>query len=154
MLEPSGSHAPIELPPVELEGVVFEGYHGDLRDLSVTAASASVDMAAHVAKLQAVSIGFSTEDASKVEVAAPEGQFRLDGDDFALSGGVTGTTAEGERFATDAARYVSKTRTIESDSPVELRRTNLVLTASGMVLEVPTHKLRLNGNVRARVQSK
>lgn len=154
MLDNGGTHGPIELPPIEMERVVFEGYHGDLRDLSVTAASATVDMTGHVASLRQVSIGFSTEDASKVEIAAPVGEFHLDRDDFTLSDGVHGQTAEGERFTTDAVHYVAKRRVIASDSPVELRRSNLVLSASGMELEVATHKLRLTGNVRARVQPK
>ena len=153
LLESAGTHgAPIELPPIEMEGVIFEGYHGDLRDLSVTADSATVDMTAHVANLREVSMGFSGEDAGKVEISAPVGVFHLDGEDFTLSNGVRGKTGDGERFSTAAAHYVAARRVIESDSPVELRRANLVLTASGMELEVATHKLRLTGNVRARVQ--
>ena len=147
-----GARGPVEIPPMEMTGVVFEGYHGDLRDLSVNADEATVDMAAHVANLRKVTIGFSAEDASNVEISAPVGQFHLDADDFTLSDGVHGKTGEGEAFTTDAVRYVSKRRVIVSDSRVELRRTNLVLTATGMELEVPTHKLRLTGNVRARVQ--
>jgi len=136
LLESAGIRGgPIELPPIEMEGVIFEGYHGDLRDLSVTADSATVDMTAHVANLRQVSMGFSGEDAGKVEISAPVGVFHLDGEDFTLSNGVRGKSGDGE-----------------SDSPVELRRANLVLTASGMELEVATHKLRLTGNVRARVQ--
>jgi LPS export ABC transporter protein LptC len=155
LLENGGTHtAPVELPPIEMEGVIFEGYHGDLRDLSVTADSATVDLTAHVANLRQVSMGFSDEDASKVDISAPVGVFHLDADDFSLSNGVRGSTGEGERFTTAAAHYVASRRVIASDSPVELHRSNLVLTASGMELEVATHKLRLTGNVRARVQPK
>ena len=154
LLENGGTHPAIELPPIELQGVVFEGYHGDLQDLLVTADSATVDMTQHVANLREVSIGFSAEDASKVSIAAPVGQFHLDKDDFTLSDGVHGTTAEGQSFTTDAVRYLSSRRVIVSDSAVELRRLNLLVTASGMELEVPTHKLHLTGNVRARVQTK
>ncbi len=154
VLENAGPHGPIELPPIQLEHVVFEGYHGDLRDLQVTAVSATVDLGGKVAQLRDVSIGLEGEETGDVTISAPTGEFHLDADDFKLSDGVTGKTAEGERFATKAVRYLSKRRVIESDSPVELRRTNLVLSASGMELEVPTHKLRLTGNVQARVQPK
>jgi len=154
LLENGSSRGPIEIPPIEMERVIFEGYHGDLRDLLVTAASATVDMTEHVANLRDVAIGFSTEDASKVEISAPVGVFHLDGDDFTLSDGVTGHTAEGERFTTEAVNYISKRQVLASHSPVELRRSSLHLTASGMELEVHTHKLRLTGNVRARVQPK
>lgn len=153
-LENGGSHGPVELPPIALSKVLFEGYHGDLRDLSVTAASATVDLTARIANLRDVSIGLTGEDKSDVHIAAPSGEFHLDRDDFTLSEGVTGNTAEGERFATQTVHYISKRRVIVSDSAVELRRTNLVLSASGMELEVPTHRLRLTGNVKARVQPK
>jgi LPS export ABC transporter protein LptC len=154
VLEGRGPREPIELPPIEMERVLFEGYHGDLPDLSVTAVSATVDMSAHVANLRDVSIGFAAEDAGKVGISAPAGQFHLDADDFTLTGGVHGQTAEGQRFTTDAVRYVADRRVIESEGPVELRRASVVLTATGMELEVPTHKLRLMGNVKARVQPK
>ena len=151
-LESGGSRAEVPVPPIEMDGVIYEGYHGDLQDLLVTAAGATVDMVTHVANLRDVSIHFATEDASKVEIAAPHGQFHLDKDDFTLTDGVTGTTEEGQRFKTQAVHYVGSRRVIASDSPVELRRDNLVLTATGMELEVATHTLHLVGNVRARVQ--
>ncbi len=154
VLEGSGPRAPIQMPPIEMERVVFEGYHGDLRDLSVTAASATVDMTSKLANLRDVSIGFAAEDAGKVQISAPVGQFHLEADDFKLTNGVHGETAEGQHFTTEAASYVSSRRVIVSDTPVELRRQSVVLTASRMELEIPTHTLRLFGNVKARVQPK
>jgi len=155
VLDTGGTHAgPVQLPPIEMQGVIFEGYHGDLRDLSVTADSATVDMTAHVANLTQVTMGFTGDEAGKVEISAPAGLFHLDADDFTLSNGVHGKTEEGERFTTATAQYVAARRVIQSSTPVELHRSNLVLTASGMEMEVATHKLRLTGNVRARVQSK
>ncbi|HTO07268.1 MAG TPA: LPS export ABC transporter periplasmic protein LptC [Myxococcota bacterium] len=153
-LDNGGPRAAPEMPPIEMDRVIYEGYHGDLQDLLVTAAGATVDMATKVAHLRDVSIHFATEDASKVEIAAPHGQFHLDKDDFVLTDGVTGTTEEGQKFKTRAVHYVGARRVIASDSPVELRRDNLVLTATGMELEVATHKLHLTGNVKARVTPK
>jgi LPS export ABC transporter protein LptC len=89
-----------------------------------------------------------------VQIGSPKGQFHLDGDDFTLTEGVTGTTEEGQRFTTEAVRYLGKQRVLVSETPVEMRRATLVLTATGMELEVPTHKLHLTGNVRARVMPK
>jgi LPS export ABC transporter protein LptC len=144
--------APPELPPVQLEKVVFEGFHGDLRDLSVTAESASVDMIDHRAELHSVAIGVSGDEAGKLEIAAPVGVFRLDRDDFALTGGVQGTTPDGARFKTDSVQYVAKKRALESSSSVELRRANIVLHASGMEIALDTHRLRLTGSVQANVK--
>jgi hypothetical protein len=76
--------APPALPPVQLDIVVFEGFHGDLRDLSVTAASASVDMLGKRAELRSVSIGVTSEERGKLSISAPHGEFRLDKDDFAV----------------------------------------------------------------------
>lgn len=151
-LESAGPRPATVVPPIQMERVIYEGYHGDLQDLLVTAAAATVDMVTKVANLEDVSIHFATDEASKVEIAAPRGQFHLDRDDFTLTDGVTGTTEEGQRFKTQAVRYIGTRRVIASDTPVELRRDNLVLTATGMELEVATHKLHLVGNVKARVQ--
>ena len=154
MLDNAGSHPTVEVPPIEMEHVIFEGYHGDLKDLAVTAKAATVDMATHVANLRDVVIHFAAEDQSKVEIAAPAGQFHLDGDDFTLTDGVTGETEEGQKFKTEAVHYIAKRRVIASNTPVELLRDKLRLTATGMELEVASHKLRLTGNVQARLQPK
>ena len=148
----SGPRGPVQIPPIALEGVVFEGYHGDLRDLSVTAASAVVDTATKLARLSDVAIGFAGEDTGRIQISAPIGDFQLDGDDFTLSGGVSGSTGEGEAFTTDEVHYVAKRRVLESADPVEIARSNVVLNATGMELELAHQKLRLLGNVRARVK--
>src|SRR5262245_14459175 len=148
----SGSRAEVKIPPIALESVVFEGYHGDLQDLSVTAASAVVDTATQIAHLTDVAIGFEGEQNDKVQIHAPTGEFRLDGDDFALSGGVSGSTGEGESFTTKAVRYVAKKRLLQSDDPVEIVRSKVVLSSAGMELELAHQKLRLLGSVRARVK--
>jgi LPS export ABC transporter protein LptC len=153
-LDAGGSRPAVQPPPIQMEHVIYEGYHGDLQDLLVTAAGATVDMVTKVANLRDVSIHFATEDASKVEISAPHGQFHLDRDDFTLTDGVTGTTEEGQRFKTQAVRYIGERRVIASSTPVELRRDKLLLTATGMELEVGTHKLHLTGNVKATVQPK
>lgn len=151
-LENGDARPQIEMPPVEMTGVLFEGYHGDLRDLSVKATSATVDMKTKLAHLHDVQIGFADDPNSKMDISAPVGDFHLDGDDFALSGGVSGTTAADEHFKSQAITYVSKTRTIVSDVPVELHRSSVVMTANRMEFEVPTHKLHLWGNVHAKVK--
>jgi LPS export ABC transporter protein LptC len=150
-LDVSG-RAPVQIPPIALEQVVFEGYHGDLRDLSVTAASAVVDTATQIAHLSDVAIGFAGDESGRVEISAPVGEFRLDGDDFALSGGVSGSTGEGERFTTDAVQYVAKRRLLHSDAPVVIARSNVEISGTGMELELAHQKLRLLGSVRARVK--
>lgn len=150
-LDASG-RGPVQIPPISLERVVFEGYHGDLKDLSVTAASAVVDTTTRLAHLSDVAIGFAGDDSGRVEIQAPAGEFKLDGDDFTLSGGVSGSTGEGEKFTTAAVRYVAKQRLLHSDDPVDIVRQNVRLNASGMELELAHQKLRLLGNVRARVK--
>ena len=152
-LETNG-HGPVEIPPIALQQVIFEGYHGDLRDLSVTAASAVVDTTTHIAHLTDVAIGFAGEgdESGRTEISAPTGDFHLDGDDFTLSGGVSGQTGEGERFTTNSVRYVAKGRLLHSDDPVVISRENVEITGKGMDLELAHQKLRLLSSVRARVQ--
>lgn len=145
------ANEPLRMPPAELHGVTFEGYRGELRDLSVTAKEAKVDMVGRVAELADVKLSFSEGTRGKIEVAAPVGAFKLDQDDFELSGGVVGSAQEGERFATQSVRYVAAKRELVSTSPVELRRSNLVLRANGMTLGLDQRRLRLVGAVKATV---
>lgn len=152
-LEGNGNgHVQVQIPPIALETAVFEGYHGDLRDLSITSATAIVDTTTKLAHLSDVAIGFSGDDQQRLQIQAPTGVFQLDGDDFTLSGGVKGLTGEGEAFTTNEVHYIGKRRVLHSDVPVEIARSNVVLTGSGMELELAHQKLRLLGNVRARVK--
>ena len=133
---------------------MFEGYHGDLRDLSVTAASAVVDTVdpdraprRRRDRLRGRGRGAGPDR------KRPTGEFHLDGDDFTLSGGVKGSTGEGERFTTDEVRYVAKRRVLHQRRPggdCALERRSCA--ADGMELELAHQKLRLLGSVRARVK--
>jgi lipopolysaccharide export system protein LptC len=161
LADSGGAHETVEMPPIELEGVIFEGYHGDLQDLNVLASGATVDMKTHLADLRDVTIHFTAQDnsgpkptTSKVQIGSPKGQFRLDADDFTLTDGVTGITEEGQRFTTEAVNYVGKTKMLISTVPVEMRRDTLVVTGNGMELAVATHTLHLTGHVRAQALPK
>ncbi len=139
------------LPPAELQGVIFEGYRGEQRELKVTADAATIDMIGRIADLAGVTLRFSEDSRGQIEVAAPTGELELDRDDFVLSGGVVGSAQAGERFTTDSVTYVAKTRELVSKSPVRLERTNLELRADGMTLGLEERRLRLVGKVEARV---
>ncbi|MEX2208068.1 MAG: LPS export ABC transporter periplasmic protein LptC [Myxococcota bacterium] len=139
------------LPPAELQGVIFEGYRGEQRELKVTADRATIDLVARVADLTDVTLRFSEDSRGQIEVAAPSGELKLDEDDFVLSGGVVGSAQKGERFTTESVRYVAKSRQLISTSPVELHRENLDLRADGMTLGLDERRLRLVGKVEARV---
>ena len=141
----------MNVPPAELQGVAFEGYRGELRDLSVTSRTATVDMAGKVALLEDVTLSFTEESRGKLEVSAPHGEFKLDKDDFVLTGGVTGSAQAGERFSTASVHYVAANRQLVSTVPVELRRDDLVLRADGMQLGLEQRHLKLIGQVEARV---
>jgi len=146
------ARGPVKIPPITLEKILFEGYHGDLQDLTVTAATATVDTNTQTAQLSDVAIGFAGDESGRIQIAAPTGVFQLDGDDFTLSGGVSGSTAEGEQFTTASVKYIAKRRVLHSDDPVKIVRSNVDLSGKGMELELAHQKLRLLGNVRAKVK--
>jgi LPS export ABC transporter protein LptC len=141
-----------ELPPAELEGVLFEGYRGELRDLFVTSERASVDMVGRVAQLSGVRLALAEPTRGPIEVSAPTGEFQLDDDDFVLSGGVEGTAAKGERFTTDELAYVAAKRQLVSRDAVTLRRDGFELRADGLEIDLATRRLRLVGKVQAKVK--
>lgn len=139
------------LPPIELGGVTFEGYRGEQRELSVTAERATIDLVTRVADLERVTFSFSEDSRGQIEVAAPNGELKLDADDFVLSGGVVGSAQRGERFSTESVQYIASSRELVSSTPVELRRADLLLLAGGMRLGLDARRLRLIGGVNARV---
>lgn len=140
-----------ELPPAELEGVIFEGYRGEQRELSVTAERATIDLIGRVAALEFVKFSFSEDSRGQIDIAAPTGELELDKDDMVLSGGVVGSASHGERFSTDTVRYSAAKRELASTTPVELRRADLLMRADGMTLGLDARRLRLIGRVRAQV---
>jgi LPS export ABC transporter protein LptC len=144
-------HEPKDLPPALLQGVIFEGYRGEQREVKVTAERATIDLIARIANLDDVTLRFTEDSRGQIEVAAPSGQLKLDEDDFVLSGGVSGSAQKGELFTTESVRYVAKSRQMVSTTPVELHRENLDLRADGMTLGLDERHLRLVGNVEARV---
>jgi hypothetical protein len=119
-----------ELPPAELDGVLFEGYRGELRDLFVTSEHATVDMVGRVARLSGVRLTLAEPTRGPIEVAAPTGQFQLDDDDFLLSGGVQGTAAKGERPLPRLAAVVAAKRSSSAASG-DARRDTFQLRADG-----------------------
>jgi LPS export ABC transporter protein LptC len=143
---------PASLPPARLEGVLFEGYRGELRDLFVTSERATVDMIGRVAELEGVKLALAEPTRGPIEVSAPSGEFKLDEDDFLLFGGVEGTAAKGERFTTERLQYVAAERELVSTTPVTLRRDSFVLRADGLALDLVTRRVRLTGKVEARVK--
>ncbi|MCP4002663.1 MAG: LPS export ABC transporter periplasmic protein LptC [bacterium] len=141
----------LSLPPAQLTGVVFEGYAAGARDLLISAATAEVDSSGGVARLEKVMILFAQEERGRTRITAPHAEFRLDSDDFLLTGGVEGTTQDGDRFVTDEVRYEHERRKLYSSSGVRVERENLKLKADGMELDVATRSLKLTGRVQANM---
>jgi hypothetical protein len=147
-----GADAGTTLPPVRLRGVALEGWSGAVRELSVEAREATIDLEARVARLEQVRIGLSGSEAGPLEVQAPSGEFDLARDSLWLHGGVEGWTQPGERFATAEVRFDQEGGRLHSDQAVSLSRPNLQLTAEGMDLDLRSRRLRLSGAVRAELK--
>ncbi len=100
-----------------------------------------------MAVLTDVEIAFSEESRGRVEIRAREGSVHLDSEDFWLSGGVEGTTAMGDRFATEDLVYDRSQQRLWTASRVRLDRANLTLEADGMEFDVEERRIRLTGEV-------
>jgi hypothetical protein len=145
--EPGGA-----LPPVRLRGVALEGWSGAVRELSVEASDATIDLDARVARLEWIRIALSGSEVGPLEVKAPSGEFDLARDALWLRGGVEGRTQPGERFSTAEVSFDQEAGRLHSDRPVSLSRPNLQLTADGMDLDLRSRRLRLTGAVRAQLE--
>jgi LPS export ABC transporter protein LptC len=136
-------------PQTLLEGVVLEGYAAGSDEFRVQAASAEVDPIGSVARLTQVRIEFADPQSGLVVVRAGEGEFALARDDFALRAGVVGDTGAGEHFETEDLRYEDASRSLRTESPVRMTRSNLEFRGSGMRFDVDSRRLRFTGRVTA-----
>jgi LPS export ABC transporter protein LptC len=139
-----------EVPRTVLRGVVVDGYRAATREFQVRAASAEVEPALKLVRLQDVRIEFDDERRGVVNVRAERGTLQLDGDDFLLEGGVIGGTGSGERFETEELRYDGARHRLWTDGEVRVERPNMVLTGTGMELDLVARRIRFTGSVEAR----
>ncbi len=138
-------------PPIELEGVVYEGFTNGTRGLQVEARRASIDAAGAQATLHEVGVAFAGSERGDVQVHAPRAVLDLGREDAVLDGGVRGETRAGERFETPRVRYHRAAGELVSEGGVHLRRHNLDVQADGMRLDLEGRRLVLNGGVRTRL---
>ncbi len=148
-----GSPPPrITAPPAELEGVEFQGYRRGDSDIEVLAKRATVNNEDRVVDLEAVRIQFRDPYNGSVEVRAKTAKLEMDTDDFVLSGGVTGTTADGAKFETAEIHFDQARNRMHSTHPVRFYRGQTILRGQRMEFDVPTHTLRLTGGVSVRAE--
>jgi LPS export ABC transporter protein LptC len=150
----AGDPPPVSTPPTLrpqtlLEGVVLEGYAAGSDEFRVEAASAEVDPIASVARLTQVQIEFADRQSGTVLVRAGEGDFAMARDDFTLRKGVVGDTGAGDHFETEDLRYEAATRSLRTESPVRMTRSNLEFRGQGMRFDVDSRRLRFTGRVTA-----
>lgn len=139
--------------PMLLSDVAFEGWSGPVRELSLEARRADVDLDRRVARLEQVRIALRGGDGvGPVEVSSPTGEFDLARDALWLRGGVEGRTRPGERFATDELRFNHSSGTLESATPVHLERGDLMLDAASMDLDLRARRLHFLGPVDAELK--
>jgi LPS export ABC transporter protein LptC len=139
----------LEAPPLVLRGIALEGWTGAVRDLSVEASQATVDLEGRVARLEQVRISLAGGETGPLQVRSPSGEFDLARDVLWLRGGVEGQTHPGERFSTAELRFDQESGRLHSAHPVRIERANLDLTASAMDLDLGARRLSLHGAVRA-----
>ena len=120
--------------------------------IAIRAARAEVDSVKRVVRLERVRINFQDPRHGRVEVRANRAEFLLDSDDFILRDQVEGSTAEGERFSTAQVRYEQTAQRLWTHHPVRLYRDGLVVQGEGMEIDLATRRIRLMGQVEARME--
>jgi LPS export ABC transporter protein LptC len=124
-----------------------------VRDLSVEASQATIDLEGRIARLDQVRISLAGGETGPLEVRAPSGEFDMARDVLWLRGGVEGQTRPGERFSTAELSFDQESGRLQSAHPVRIERANMELTASAMDLELAARRLSLHGAVRAELRS-
>ena len=141
----------VELPPVELEGVRFEGYRAGSRDFEVFAARATIDPTQRSARLEQVRIRLRDPARGDVSIRSERARLDLEADDFTLEGPVHGSIGPGQHFTTSEVRYDADRELLWTDRHVSVTRSNLQLEGRGMEVDLRERKLRIKGDVRTRL---
>jgi LPS export ABC transporter protein LptC len=128
--------------PLDLDTISFQGYRVGAREFEVRAAHAQV-IAREKVVMQRVHIAFIDEGRGPIKIDAPLAELDLLTDDFVLRGGVTGETADGERFVTETLQYVREARRLYSDKPVRVMRPRDELAGEGLEIDVETRLLTI-----------
>ena len=144
----------LELPPVLMETVRFEGFAGAHRDVEVRATRARIDTSQRVAHLEGVRIEFRDPEHGPVSIRAQEGSLDLAADDFVLHGRVEGQLGAGEQFRTSEVRYDAEAGRVWTDQPVLVLRQNLRLEGDGLEIDLGDRKLTIRGHVRTTLGSR
>lgn len=150
-----GPEVQLEAPPALLEGVLFEGFRGGVREVQVRARSAEVDLNTQDVVLTRVTIlltGTEGAEDGPVHVEAAKGRMDLKTDAFVLEGGVVATTAKGERAETVRLHYEPERHLLVSRDPVRMIGERMHIDAAGLELDVRTRRVRLLGPVRATTE--
>ena len=150
-----GPEVQLKAPPALLEGVLFEGFRGGVREVQIRARSAEVDLNTQDVVLDRVSIlltGTEGGEDGPVHVKAAKGRMDLKTDAFVLEGEVVATTAKGERAETARLHYEPERHLLVSHDPVRMISERMHIDAAGLELDVRTRRVRLLGPVRARTE--
>jgi len=105
----------------------------------------------NLAVFEKVRIRFTLSDGRVVVLEGDRGRLRTDSQDIDISGNVTVSSFEGDRFRTNSVQFSKKTEIASTRDPVVLESGNVHIEAVGMVLSLKEETLTLTSRVKAKV---
>ena len=153
-LTPRQQPRPDNLPPpgvdMQLDKVHYEQIDEEgRREWELNARAAQYQKDKKKVELQAITVTFFSEEGNTYKLAADRGQLFTESQDVSLSGNVVAETAEGYQIRTDSITYSARERKVSTADPVTFISKDMVMTGTGMVIDLTDEKLHILQDVKA-----
>ena len=146
------------LRSIELDAVVISTPHtvhyeqtnkDTFKEWELNAQSAQYFKNENKIVLQSIALTFYSDEGKRYNLTAEQGELYTDSNDLKVFGNVFVDTDEGYQVRTDSFHYNAAERTIFTDAKVTLKSKELVMTGTGMVVDLEEERLRILRDVRA-----
>jgi len=153
-LSPREQQRPDNLPPpgvdMQLDNVHYEQINQEgQREWELNAQAAQYEKGKKKVALQSKTLTFFSEEGNIYKLAADRGELFTESQDVSLSGNVVAETAEGYQIRTDSIQYNARERKVSTTDPVTFSSKDMVMTGTGMVIDLTEEKLRILEDVKA-----
>lgn len=151
---PRKQQRPEGLPPpgvdMQLDKVHYEQIDQEgRREWELFAKGAQYEKDHNKVSLTAITVSFFSKEGSVYKLAADRGELFTESQDVSLYGNVVAETADGYTIRTDSIKYIARDKKVSTTDPVSFRSKEMVMTGTGMVIDLEEEKLYILDEVKA-----
>ncbi len=144
---PQSAHADEPAAAATLHGVHHTAFRNGREDWRLEAETVDYFQSRHTAVISGLTVTFTGDAGADITLTADAGTWHTQSNDLEVSGGVV-VENDQYRLETDRVRYAHDRRLLDTRSPVLIQGGAVHLTADGMVYDLATNRIYLNGHVK------